>query len=79
VHSLGSHRRSSRSGTHRIEVGVVYYKQRVKLEHFNVTFTVRMSNLSRESMGNPDGFAFVVQNSRGTLLSFFCSNSEHGR
>jgi hypothetical protein len=72
VHSL-------RPAAHRIEVGVVYYKQRVKLEQFNTTFTVRMSNLSRESMGNPDGFAFVVQNSRGILLSFFCSNSEHGR
>ena len=55
--------------TRRIEVGAVWYKRRAHLESFNVTFTVRMSNLSHTGVGNPDGFALVVQNHRRTLFA----------
>lgn len=48
----------------RMEVGSVWYKRRAQLESFNSTFTIRMSNLSHTGVGNPDGFAFVVQNHR---------------
>jgi hypothetical protein len=51
-------------GDERIEVGAVWYKTRAHLESFNVTFTIRMSNLSHTGVGNPDGFALVVQNHR---------------
>jgi hypothetical protein len=67
--------------TRRIEVGAVWYKRRAHLESFNVTFTVRMSNLSHTGVGNPDGFALVVQNHRGTLgshqvsLGAFCTRA----
>lgn len=47
----------------RIEVGAVWYKQRVEVNSFEVSFTVRISNLSHSS-GHADGFAFVVQNHR---------------
>lgn len=51
-------------GEERIEVGAVWYKTRTQLDSFNVTFTVAMSNLSHTGVGNPDGFALVVQNHR---------------
>jgi hypothetical protein len=51
-------------GEERIEVGAVWFKRRAHLESFNVTFTIRMSNLSHTGVGNPDGFALVVQNHR---------------
>lgn len=55
-------------GDERIEVGAVWYKRRTHLESFNVTFTVRMSNLSHTGVGNPDGFALVVQNHRANAF-----------
>jgi hypothetical protein len=54
-----------------IEVGAVWYKQRVEVNSFEVTFTVRISNLSHSS-GHADGFAFVVQNHRGTPPLNWC-------
>lgn len=55
-------------GAERIEVGAVWYKHRVQLDSFNITFTVSMSNNSYTSGGNPDGFALVVQNYRANAF-----------
>jgi hypothetical protein len=43
----------------------------VEVNSFEVTFTVRISNLSHSS-GHADGFAFVVQNHRGTPPLNWC-------
>lgn len=47
----------------RVETGAVWFKQRVRLESFVTTFTIRSSNNSFvPGSGNPDGIAFVIQN-----------------
>jgi len=52
----------------RVETAAVWYKQKVRVNSFTTTFTMRISNNSAEALGNKDGLAFVIQTQRGTVV-----------